>query len=301
MHSSRAQVIAFGIVSTRDGGDIAVAAGAGLTGPAYDPGMNGRIALVTGAGSGLGAAITHRLAADGAHLVVNDLNADAAAKVAADGGGEAVPFDVTDSRAFTAAVDGVVERHGRIDVLVNNAGIVHDRPEVRARSMANMAARMEGRGHRTRERDVDADGRAMGPDDQDPPVRHLLRHPGGTPSHGAGSFRSDREHRLDLRHRRFGRHSGLLRRQGRDRPVHEVGGSRSSPPLGIRVNVVAPGFIDTPLLAPMADMRGMLEMQIPSGRLGEADEVANLVRFLAGDEASYCFGDVLTLTGGYSI
>ncbi len=107
---------------------MSVAAGAGVTTPAYDPGMNGRIALVTGAGSGLGAAITRRLAADGAHLVVNDLNADAAAKVAADVGGEAAPFDVTDSRAFTAAVDARVERHGRIDVLVNNAGIVHDRP-----------------------------------------------------------------------------------------------------------------------------------------------------------------------------
>ncbi len=76
---------------------------------------------------------------------------------------------------------------------------------------------------------------------------------------------------------------------------------REVAPLGIHVNAVAPGFIDTPLLAPMADMREMLELQIPSARLGEAEEVANLVRFLAGDEASYCFGDILTLTGGYSI
>ncbi len=300
MHSSRAQVIAFGIVSTRDGGDIAVAAGAGLTGPAYDPGMNGRIALVTGAGSGLGAAITHRLAADGAHLVVNDLNADAAAKVAADVGGEAAPFDVTDSRAFTAAVDGVVERHGRIDVLVNNAGIVHDRPEVRARSMANMAARMEGR-------DIEPVSATSTLTDEQWDL--MIK------THLYGTFYGTR---AALRHMEPVRSGAIVNLASIYGIVGSAGTAdysaakgaivlftksvgREVAPLGIRVNAVAPGFIDTPLLAPMADMRGMLEMQIPSGRLGEADEVANLVRFLAGDEASYCFGDVLTLTGGYSI
>jgi 3-oxoacyl-[acyl-carrier protein] reductase len=300
MQSSRAHVIAFGIVSTREGGDTAVAAGAGVTGPAYDPGMNGRIALVTGAGSGLGAAITRRLAADGAHLIVNDLNADAAAKVAADVGGEAAPFDVTDSRAFTAAVDGVVERHGRIDVLVNNAGIVHDRPEVRARSMANMAARMEGR-----EIEPVSATSTLTDEQWDLMIK----------THLYGTFYGTR---AALRHMEPVRSGAIVNLAS----IYGIVGSAGTPdysaakgaivlftksvgrevaPLGIRVNAVAPGFIDTPLLAPMADMRGMLEMQIPSGRLGEADEVANLVRFLAGDEASYCFGDVLTLTGGYSI
>ena len=71
-------------------------------------------------------------------------------------------------------------------------------------------------------------------------------------------------------------------------------------PLGIHVNAVAPGFIDTPLLAPVAGPAlDFLTTQIPSGRLGRAEEVAELVRFLAGPESSYCFGEVLTLTGGY--
>ena len=140
--------------------------------------MNGRIALVTGGGSGLGAAISRRFAADGAYVIVNDLQAEAASKVAADVGGEAAPFDVTDSAAFTAAVDGAVAKHGRIDVLVNNAGIVHDRPEIRERSMANMAARMEGRDVEPLSAVSTPDRRAVGPHDQDPPVRHLLRHPG---------------------------------------------------------------------------------------------------------------------------
>ncbi len=300
MQSSRAQVIAFGIVSTRDGGDTAVAAGAGVTGPAYDPGMNGRIALVTGAGSGLGAAITRRLAADGAHLIVNDLNADAAAKVAADVGGEAAPFDVTDSRAFTAAVDAAVERHGRIDVLVNNAGIVHDRPEVRARSMANMAARMEGR-------DIEPVSATSTLTDEQWDL--MIK------THLYGTFYGTR---AALRHMEPVRSGAIVNLASIYGIVGSAGTAdysaakgaivlftksvgREVAPLGIRVNAVAPGFIDTPLLAPMADMRGMLEMQIPSARLGEPEEVANLVRFLAGDEASYCFGDVLTLTGGYSI
>jgi 3-oxoacyl-[acyl-carrier protein] reductase len=262
--------------------------------------MNGRIALVTGAGSGLGAAIARRLAADGAHLIVNDLNADAAAKVAADVGGEAAPFDVTDSSAFTAAVDGAVTRHGRIDVLVNNAGIVHDRPDVRARSMENVAARMEGK-------PVEPTGATTGLTDEQ--WDRMIK------THLYGTFYGTR---AALRHMEPARSGSIVNIASIYGIVGSPGTSdysaakgaivlftksvgREVAPLGIRVNAVAPGFIDTPLLAPMADMRAMLEMQIPSGRLGQAEEVANLVRFLAGDEASYCFGDVLALTGGYSI
>ena len=69
--------------------------------------------------------------------------------------------------------------------------------------------------------------------------------------------------------------------------------------LGIRVNAVAPGFIDTPLLRPVQSAVDLIAGQIPAGRLGRAEEVAELVRFLAGPESSYCNGEILTLTGGF--
>jgi 3-oxoacyl-[acyl-carrier protein] reductase len=294
-------VIAFGTVTMREAGGARVStAGAGLTSPAYDPGMNGRIALVTGGGSGLGAAISRRLAADGAYVIVNDLQSESAAKVAADVGGEAAPFDVTDSAAFTTAVDGAVAKHGRIDVLVNNAGIVHDRPEIRERSMANMAARMEGR---------DPEPLAAVSTLTDEQWDRMIK------THLYGTFYGTR---AALRHMEPARSGSIVNLASIYGFVGSAGTAdyaaakgaivlftkpvgREVAPLGIHVNAVAPGFIDTPLLEPMADMKDMLLMQIPSARLGRAEEVANLVRFLAGDEASYCFGDVLTLTGGYSI
>lgn len=261
--------------------------------------LEGAVAIVTGAGSGLGAAIARRLAADGARVVVNDVVGDAAERVAGEVGGEVEVFDVTDRVAFDAAVDGVVARHGRLDVVVNNAGIVHHRDDVRDRSLAAVMARMGG-------------GAAE-------PVRALSTLADELwdrtiKVHLYGAFHGTR---AALRHMEVARAGSVVNiasiyglRGSAITPDYAaakhgiVGLTRSAAlevaPLGVRVNAVAPGYVDTPLLAPLdGPVRDYLVGQIPAGRMGLPEEVAELVRFLAGPESSYCFGEVLTLTGGF--
>ena len=262
--------------------------------------MEGRVALVTGAGSGLGAAIAARLAADGAVVVVNDVDPAAAERTAKEVGGDVAVFDVADSAAVDAAVDGAVERHGRLDVLVNNAGIAPNRPELYQRGMAIQLARMGGEPPEPLRSTVELSDEAF-----DRMVKvHLY-----------GTFFCTR---AALRHMERARSGsivnmasvlGLLGSGGGPDYAAAKGGiialTKSTAaevgPIGIRVNAVAPGFIDTPLLELMDDtMRSMIALRASSGRLGRAEEVAEAVRFLAGDEGSYAFGEILTLTGGFS-
>ncbi|MEY2421320.1 MAG: 3-oxoacyl-[acyl-carrier protein] reductase [Acidimicrobiaceae bacterium] len=254
---------------------------------------------MTGAGSGVGRAIARRLAADGAYVVVNDLQEDSAGPVAEEIKGETSVFDVTDAPAFDAAVDRVVADRGRIDVLVNNAGIVTNRPEVTERSMTETMARMSGQAPQP--------VRVFSSLTDEQFDRMMKIHVYGT-FHGMWAA---------LRHMEDARAGAIVNLAS----IYGLRGSPGTPEyaaakhaivgltrsvgqevaaLGVHVNAVAPGFIDTPLLAPFAGPpMDMLRLQIPSGRLGEPEEVAELVRFLAGPESSYCFGEVLSLTGGY--
>ena len=85
--------------------------------------LDGRVAVITGAGSGIGLATARRFAAEGAHVVAVDVNAEAGQDAAKEVGGEAVSLDVTDEAAVRELFDGVVARHGRLDIAFNNAGI----------------------------------------------------------------------------------------------------------------------------------------------------------------------------------
>ena len=126
--------------------------------------------------------------------------------------------------------------------------------------------------------------------------------PGGAPAHGAGPVGRDREPRLDLRAPSAPRQrpSTPPPRTAIVRLTRSVG--LEVAPLGIHVNAVAPGFIDTPLLAPIDDDAGDARAADPAAA-GSARRTRwpSLVRFLAGAGVAYCFGEVLTLTGGYSV
>jgi 3-oxoacyl-[acyl-carrier protein] reductase len=265
--------------------------------------LHGRVAFITGGGSGLGAAFARRLAVDGATVVVNDLSADAASAIAIEVGGDSAVFDVCDSAAFDAAVDKAVERHGRIDIMINNAGIAPPRDDARFEtSIANQALRMEGR-----IAEMAPTGAITSLSDQE--WDRMIR------VHLYGAFYGTR---AALRHMEVARSgvivniSSILGQSPSPGAAHYSAAKAAiialtksaaleTAHLGIRVNAVCPGYIDTPLLSPFNEMmRAAVTMRIGSGRMGRAEELAELVRFLAGPESSCCTGDVFTASGGYA-
>jgi len=262
--------------------------------------MTRTIALVTGAGAGIGAAIARRLAADGMFVVVNDVRADAAVAVADEVGGAAAVFDVADASAVDAAVDGVVLAHGRLDVVVNNAGMLELTDEVLGRAGANMMSALTG--------DPIEPIRAVSSMTDEAWDRMLKVHLYGT------FFVT----RAALRHMEPARSGAIVNMAS----IYGLEGNALDPayavakggivqltrsvgaevaPFGIRVNAVAPGFIDTDLMAGLPDvMVDVVVGRTPAGRLGTAAEVAEAVAFLASDRASFCCGEVLTVSGGWA-
>lgn len=261
------------------------------------------VVFITGAGSGLGAATARRLAADGALIAINDLDPDAAQKIADEVGGIALPFDVTDSEAFDGAVDQCVSALGRIDVMVNNAGIApQDVSKKIDLTIANQMKRLEGRISEMEPMNYLVD---LTNDAWDRMLRvHLY-----------GAFYGCRAALRHMQPQRSGRIiniSSILGQQpAAGAPHYSVAKAgmitltksvaAEVAHLGINVNAVCPGYIETPLLTPFSEMvKAGIVTRIAKGHMGQPNDIAEMIRFLSGPESSYCTGDVFTVSGGYN-
>ena len=250
--------------------------------------LAGKVALVTGAASGLGAETARALARAGAAVMLTDLSIAAgdavAAAIVADGGRAAfTPHDVTSEDDWAAAVTATTTAFGRLDILVNNAGIVGNQLDLMTHSLADWRRILA----------VNLDGVFLG-----------MRAVGATmAAQGSGSV-------INL--------SSILGKVGMANTsayCASKGGvlmltkaaAVEWAPLGIRVNSVHPGFIDTPMVANALhasengnEMRSALIAAHPLGRMGVPREIADVVVFLASDESSLMTGAELLVDGGYT-
>jgi len=248
--------------------------------------LAGRVALVTGAGRGIGAAIASQLAADGAVVAVCDRDPETARAtadaVSAAGGGTAVAIgmDVTDPASIKRAVTEVQERLGPIDILVNNAGIdviapFLDSTESDWRRV--VAVNLEGTIRCTREVVAGMAERHSGT------VISIASDAGKVGSSGEAVYSATK--------------GGII--------AFSKTLARELAASGITVNCVCPGPTDTALLGQMAEanprLRESLERGIPLRRVAQPEEIAGAVAFLAGPRAAYITGQALSVSGGLTM
>ena len=242
--------------------------------------LEGRVALVTGGSRGIGAAICRRLASEGATVAVNFAGrADAAAEVVAsivDAGGRASAFqaDVSEPAACDALIAAVLEAYGRLDVLVNNAGITRAGLLVRMSDAdwdAVISTNLSGAFYMTR-----AAGKVM-MKARSGSIVNISSVVGLGGNAGQVNYAAAK--------------AGLL---GLTKSVARELASR-----GVRANAVAPGFIATDMTDALPEAaRDAVAGQIALGRFGTPEDVAACVAFLASDDASYLTGQTIAVDGG---
>jgi len=244
--------------------------------------LEGKVSLITGAGQGIGAATARKFAQEGATVVVCDVRQAAVDAVVAEcqvAGATALGhvMDVTQRTMVDAVVAEVLARFGRIDVLVNNAGITQD-------------ARLQKMTLEQFDRVVDVNLRGVFHCSQ--AVADAMVAQGGGVILNASSV-------VGI-YGNFGQTNYAATKFG------VIGftktWSRELGPKGVRVNAVAPGFVDTPILRTIPEkVLQEMEHKVPLKRLGKPEEIANVYAFLASDEASYVNGAVIEVCGGMTV
>jgi len=245
--------------------------------------LSGRVALITGAASGIGRASAQRLAEAGATVVCADLDAEGAAATADGIGGESAAVDVTDKAAVDALVAGVVERHGRLDVMGNIAGIMH-RSTVLETEEADFdrvfAVNFKGVLY-----GCQAAGRVM-VEQGSGSIVNMASAAVDQPAPGLLCYGAAKAALVQL--------TKVM--------ATEVG------PQGVRVNAIAPGFIDTNMtLGSIPDeetkkaLADRMSRGTPLQTVGEADDIAYAVVYLASDAARFVTGQILRPNGGVAM
>ena len=244
--------------------------------------LSNKICLITGAAQGIGLATAETFAREGATVIVADLKpeavADAVRRCQALGAqAEGHALDVTERERVDAVVAQVLARHGRIDVLVNNAGITQD-------------ARLQKMTIEQFDRVIDVNLRG---------VFHCAQ--------AVADAMVRQGHGVILNASSV---VGLYGNFGQTNYAASKFGvigftktwARELGPKGIRVNAVAPGFIETPILGTIPDkVLEEMRQRVPLHRLGRPEEIASVYAFLASDDASYVNGAVIEVSGGMSV
>jgi 3-oxoacyl-[acyl-carrier protein] reductase len=244
--------------------------------------LSGKVAAITGGARGIGHATAVKFAAEGARVAVCDINPELTLQTlrairASGGEADGYPVDVTNKEEIAAMVRGVMTKWGRIDCIVNNAGIVMD---AQLRSMTDEQF--------DKVIDINLRGvynctRAV--------VGVMLAQQSGvilTTSSIVGLYGNfGQTNYAASKFAVIGMTKTWAKELGRK---------------GIRANVVCPGFVATPILKQMPDkVLGEMARKVPCGRLGLPEEVANVFAFLASDEASYINGAVISVDGGMTL
>ncbi len=244
--------------------------------------FNNRIALVTGAGRGIGKAIAETLAKNGVTVICVSKNPASCGPVAdaitaAGGKAEAVPVDVADGAAVAKAAEALLAKYGKIDILVNNAGITRD----------GLLARMS-----------EADWDAV--------IQTNL----------TSCFHWSKAIGWPMCRARYGRIVniasvvGLIGNAGQANYAAAKGGmiaftkaiAREFAKRGVTANCVAPGFIKTDMTAVLSEeVQKIAVAQVPMQRMGEPADIANITAYLASEEAGYITGQVFTVDGGMAM